>query len=148
MTDQPLKILSVMLGGQLFGIDIGHISDILPRQDDTPVPQAGRRISGLINLRGHIVTLIHVRLCLGLSSQDTSKMNVVIEYGGELYGLLFDEVGDILDLDRVDMESVPSVLDERWHGLGQGVFRLPQGLLILLDAVKLVESARPENIFL
>lgn len=139
----PVKLLSVTLGDQLFGIDISHISDILPRQDDTPVPQAGRRISGLINLRGHIVTLIHVRHCLGLACEDQAKMNVVIEYGHELYGLLFDQVADIIDLHPGDMEPIPSVLDERWHGIGRGLFRLPQGLLILLNTDKLVEAAAP-----
>lgn len=138
------QILSLSINGQSFGLDIRAINDVLRRQDATPVPLSGAHIHGLMNLRGHIVTLIHVSSCLGLDIEDHAKMTVVIEYNKELYGLLFDSVGDIMELNSQTLEPVPSTLNPEWRHVSDGVFRLPNGLMVLLDPYKLIDSARPE----
>lgn len=139
-----MKVLTVMLGGQLFGVEIDDINDIIPASACTPVPGAGPRIAGLLNLRGHIITCILVRHCLGFSQSGENRMNVIIRRPqNELYGLLFDEVFEILELAPEQMEPIPSILDQHWQGLSRGMFRCPEGLLILLDAERLIESAAP-----
>lgn len=138
------QILSLTIGDQLFGIDIACISDVLRKQKETVVPLSGKKIAGLLNLRGHIVTLICVRTCLDMTGEPQSAMNITISNDKELYGLLFDTVGDIVEVEDSLMEPVPPVLLARWHGAAHGIYRLPQGLMILLDPVKLIESAAPE----
>lgn len=141
------QILSLTVQGHLFGIDIRDINDVLHRQTATPVPLAGHKIHGLINLRGHIVTMLHVFACLGIEGEDSARMSIVIEHNKELYGLLFDSVGDILELDSQNLEPVPPTLDDAWRHVSEGVFRLPQGLMVLLDAHKLIQSATSESPF-
>jgi purine-binding chemotaxis protein CheW len=146
MSEPLLKILTVTIGQQLFGIEAEHISSIMERTEGTEVPQAGSRIAGLINMRGRIVTMVDVRECLGMtSSNDTAKMNVSVEEGGEMYGMLFDSVDDILELPPEKMEPVPAVLDARWNGIAKGIYRLPENLLIVLDTEKLVTASWPEG---
>lgn len=143
-TDAPLRLLTVMSGTQLFGLDLAVIDAILPRGTQiAPVPLAGRKVAGLVNVRGHIVTLLDIRSCLGLAGDDLARMNVTINKGNEIYGLLFDSVGDIVDVNRADMEPVPAILDERWHGMAGGIFRQPANLLILLDVEKIIDAAQP-----
>lgn len=143
--DKTIKILTVTIGAQYFGVDISRVNAILSRQECTVVPQAGERIAGLINVRGHIVALIDVRLCLGMNSTDNAQMSVMIERGAELYGLLFDTVGEIIDVNPSDMEPIPAILEERWQGMATGIFRRPDSLLIMLDDEKLIESSRPSR---
>jgi purine-binding chemotaxis protein CheW len=142
-----VQVLSVTLGGQMFGIEIDAITDIIPHIPDTPVPQAGPNISGLMNLRGHIVTCINVRHCLGFTDKDdgngnsADRMDIVVRHGAELYGLRFETAQDIRTLDLTAREAVPSILAERWRGLSKGLFRQNDGLLILLDADLIIEAA-------
>ena len=140
---QPLKILGLRVGDQLFGVRIDCVSDIMLRGSETPGPWSGNKVAGVMNLRGHVVTVVN--LCNSLSMNDSghARMNIVIEYHDELYGFLCDSVTDILDLDLADMAPVPLVLEERWQGLGAGIFTLPDDLMILLDTEKLVEAAAP-----
>ncbi len=140
---QPLKILGLRVGDQLFGVRIDCVSDIMRRDNETPVPWSGKKIAGVMNLRGHVVTVISLSSSLGMNEAAQARMNIVIEYHDELYGFLCDSVTDILDLDLADMAPVPLVLEERWQGLGAGIFTLPGDLMILLDTEKLVEAARP-----
>lgn len=140
---QPLKILGLRVGDQLFGVRIDCVSDIMRRDNETPVPWSGKKIAGVMNLRGHVVTVISLSSSLGMNEAAQARMNIVIEYHDELYGFLCDSVTDILDLDLADMAPVPLVLEERWQGLGAGIFTLPGDLMILLDTEKLVEAASP-----
>lgn len=142
-TSQPLKILGLRVGGQLFGVRIDCVSDIMRRDSETYVPWSGRKIAGVMNLRGHVVTVIDLCANLGMNDSLQTRMNIVIEYHDELYGFLCDSVTDILDLDLADMAAVPLVLEERWQGLGEGIFTLPGDLMILLDTARLVEAATP-----
>lgn len=146
MTDSITKIVTVTIGGQLFGIDAQNINAIMERIEATEVPQAGNRIAGLINMRGRIVTMVDVRSCLDMSGESNiAKMNVTVDDGGEMYGLLFDTVDDILELPSERMEPVPAILDERWNGIAKGIYRLPDNLLIVLDVKKLVTASWPEG---
>lgn len=146
MSDSVIKILTATIGDQLFGIEAESVSSIMERIESTEVPQAGNRIAGLINMRGRIVTMVNVRACLDMTgNRDAAQMNVSVEDGGEMYGLLFDSVDDILELPPEQMEPVPAVLDERWNGIAKGIYRLPQNLLIVLDTKKLVTASWPEG---
>jgi purine-binding chemotaxis protein CheW len=54
------------VGGQLFGVTIQKVRDILNPDKIAFIPLAPRQVRGSINLRGHIVTVIDVRVCLGM----------------------------------------------------------------------------------
>src|SRR5690606_15769756 len=98
---------AVKIGEHLLGIDIECIEDVLHRVNATPVPRAGDKIDGVINLRGHIVTMIRVCACVGVPCDNNERMTVVVESGKELFGLLVNKVDDICVLDNEMMEPVP-----------------------------------------
>lgn len=136
-------VLSVTIGDHLFGLDIHDIKDVLRRQEATAIPLAGHKIAGLMNLRGTIVTLLHGYACLDLQQDDHATMSIVIEHHKELYGILFDTVGNILELENDVLQPVPPTLDPQWKSLSNGVFRLPEGLMVFLDSHKLIASVLP-----
>ena len=60
-------------------------------------------------------------------------MNVVIRHKGESFSLLVDEVGDVINVASDKMEPVPHTLDAHWKSVTDGVFRLEEGLFIILN---------------
>ena len=89
--------------GQLFGLPIERVQDVFKPSSITRVPLAGPEIAGVLNLRGRIVTAIHLRNRLDLAGSDaaiaeTGRMAIGIESRGELFGLLVDAVGEVLKL--------------------------------------------------
>lgn len=136
--------LTIMIGDQIFGIPILQVQDVLGAQKVTRVPLAPPAVAGSLNLRGRIVTAIDVRTCLGMPprEKDASKqeMSVVVENQNELYSLMIDRVGDVMSLDQRDYENNPSTLDPQWRGVCQGIYRLKDKLLVVLDVPRLLES--------
>jgi len=127
--------VTVMVAGQLLGLPIHRVHDVFVASDMTAVPLAPPEIVGLLNLRGRVVTAVSLRRRLGLPDSESGgkRMAVGLEHKGEFYGLLVDEVGEVLKLDPEDLQPNPVHLHQRWAGLSGGVHQLQNRLLIILD---------------
>lgn len=138
------EFVSMRLNGQLFGISVMAVQDVMRRQAIAPVPLAPAVIAGSINVRGRIVTAINMRRRLGLEDHaDPEKvMKVVVEYQGELYAFIVDAVGDVLSLPMKQFEKVPANMDPAWRALAAGVFKLEKELLVILDVARVIDEVK------
>jgi purine-binding chemotaxis protein CheW len=127
--------------GQLCGIPVGVVRDVLGEQTITRIPLAPREVAGSLNLRGRIVTAVDLRRRLGLAARDAAArpMSVVVDQGGELYSLQVDEVGEVMALPRSDLEENPPTLDPLWRGVTRGVHRLEGKLMAVLEVDRLLD---------
>ena len=104
------------------------------------MPLAPAEVAGALNLRGRIVTAIDVRTRLGISTQPETKsgMSIVVDINGELYSLIVDKVGEVMSLPNSDYERNPATLDVRWQEVSNGIYRLKDSLLVVLDVERLL----------
>jgi purine-binding chemotaxis protein CheW len=139
------EFVTFTTAGQLFGLPIGRVQDVFKPSQITRVPLAGPEIAGVLNLRGRIVTAIHLsrRLDLDSSAQaDAHKkppMAIGIECGAESFGLLVDVVGEVLKLPESELEPNPVNLDRKLARVSDGVFRLDGQLLVVLDVDRVLD---------
>lgn len=138
--------VTMFIEGQLFGIPVLTVQDVLGPQKITRIPLAPREVAGSLNLRGRIVTAIDVRLRLGLPTKggENKGMSVVVDMGGELYSLMVDQVGEVLSLPAAKFERNPPTLDMMWREFSAGIYRLEDKLLVVLDVGKLLDFTRAE----
>lgn len=138
--------VTMYIEGQLFGIPVLTVQDVLGPQRITRIPLAPREVAGSLNLRGRIVTAIDVRLRLGLrrGTDEDKGMSVVVDLGGELYSLRVDQVGEVLSLPAAKFERNPPTLDPMWREFSAGIYRLEDKLLVVLDVSKLLDFNRNE----
>jgi len=127
--------------GQMFGLPIARVQDVFKPTRMTRVPLAGPEIAGVLNLRGRIVTAIHLsnRLDLGLRADGTSPMAIGIEFGAESFGLLVDVVGEVLKLPDSEREANPINLDRKLARVCAGIFRIDGQLLVVLDVDRVLD---------
>jgi purine-binding chemotaxis protein CheW len=133
--EQLIEYVTVMIGGQLFGLPISRVQDVFMPDRLTKVPLAPPEIAGVLNLRGRIVTTIDMRRRLGLPPRSDNKpsMAVGIDLRGESYGLLIDTVGEVMRLGEATREPNPVNLDPRLARVSGGVHRLDGQLMLILD---------------
>lgn len=127
--------VTVRIADQWFCIPVDGIHDVFMPQAVTHVPLARPEVAGVLNLRGRIVTAINMRYLLDLppAEEGAKSMAVGIEKGGESYGLVIDEVGEVLSLEDTAFEKNPANLDAQWLRISKGVYRLEDTLLVVLD---------------
>ena len=143
-TDSPdgqKDFVSMVIGGYLFGIPVLKVQDVLGQQRITRIPLAPPDVAGSLNLRGRIVTAVDVRIRLSLPAREKDEiaMSIVVEDGGELYSLLVDSVGEVLRLKSSAFEVSPPTVDARWREFSDGIYRLDNKLLIVLNVARLLD---------
>ena len=123
------------VAGQLFGVEVHTVQEVLSYNEYTPVPLAPKEIVGLLNLRGRVVTALCLRRRLGIPGREAgaAEMAIGLEQSGETFALIVDGVGEVLKLGADTQEPVPINLDARWRDISLGVHRLDGRLLVILD---------------
>ena len=139
--DTVVEYVTAMIGGQLFGLPISRVQDVFMPERLTRVPLSPREIAGVLNLRGRIVTVVDMRARLGLPKNEEGKppMAVSVDLRGESYGLLIDQIGEVLRLPGNGREDNPVNLDPRLAKLAGGVHRLEGQLMVILDVDRVLE---------
>ncbi len=131
------------IGNQMFGIPVLRVQDILTPNQIAPIPLAPREVRGSINLSGRIVTVIDVRVRLGLPPRedagDGKNMSVTVEQDNDLYTLLVDVIGDVIGLSPTLYERNPGTLDPKWRDFSNVVYRLEKKLMAVLDIEQLLD---------
>lgn len=145
--DESLReFVTVTIHGQLFGIPVIQVQDVLGPQKINRIPLAPPEVAGSLNLRGRIVTAIDVRRRLGLPPYQGSEggMSVVVEQRNELYSLIIDQVGEVLSLPTADFERNPANLDPLWREVTAGIYQLDGKLMVVLDIDRLLTFGKAE----
>jgi purine-binding chemotaxis protein CheW len=76
-------------------------------------------VAGLVNCRGSLLTVVDVRRAVGLADPAAEPESIlVVEYGERVYGLLIDEVVDLLEVATGDL-----VQPTRPAGIEPGLIR-------------------------
>lgn len=145
MQEGSKDFVTIRLAGQLLGIPVLLVQDVIKHQKLTRVPLAPPWVAGVLNLRGRIVTAIDLRERLGMSARregEKAAMSVVVDFKGESYSLIIDSVGEVLNLPDSLFEKNPVTLDQRWREVSDGIYRLDDELLVVLDVRRVLDLDR------
>ena len=137
------QLATFRLDGDLYGIEVEHVQEVLRSQQLTRVPLAPTAVAGLINLRGQVVTAIELRERLGRPPrpEGTDPVVIVVRLHGEAVSMLVDSIADVVDVDAGDFEAPPDTLEGHGRELIRGAYKLRGQLLLALDVQKAVNSA-------
>jgi purine-binding chemotaxis protein CheW len=95
-----VRFLTFKLHGQVYGISMDAVLEIIRAQRIRPMPGTPSFIRGVINLRGKVVPVVDARLRLGLPPKPRNERTCIVmtQCRGEVIGLIVDEVRDVLGL--------------------------------------------------
>ena len=145
--NETLEIASFYLGDALMGIPIDQVEEINHHLDLTPVPHAPACVRGVMNLRGEVVTVIDLRTVLGLEPTVLNRQtcNVVVRSAGEQIGLLADRISDVVSTTHSAIDPPPANVVGTDGRFFQGVCKLQDSLLILLDTGQVLSTHTNEQ---
>jgi len=117
------------------GVPVQRVQEVLRAQRVTPVPLAHPDISGLLNLRGQIVTALDLRARLDLPARDAGEPSatVIVTTPDGPLALIVDALGDVVPVDDDVFEEPPETLRAKSRHLIKGAYKLDDALLLDLD---------------
>ncbi|MHB8109860.1 MAG: chemotaxis protein CheW [Syntrophorhabdaceae bacterium] len=137
-----LQLVTFKLGTEEFGVDILKVQEINKMMNITRIPNAPVFIEGVINLRGKIIPIVDLRKRLGFREQpyDKSTRIIVVELDGLVLGFIVDSVSEVLRVPENTIEPPPSMVAGIESEYIEGVGKLDDRLLILLELKKIFSS--------
>ena len=136
------ELLTFTLGSEHYGIDILKVQEIRGYEAPTRIANTPDFIRGVINLRGHIVPIVDLRLKLGIGEAryDASTVVIILNVLNRVVGMVVDGVSDVVTLPAESVKPPPefgSALDTQYI---LGLASVGEQLLILVDIERLMGS--------
>ncbi len=139
---ERLQLVSFTVGDELYAVNILSVQEINRMMPLTKVPQSIEGVEGVINLRGRIIPVLDLRVQFGLipSELDDHSRIIVVEVHGNTIGFIVDSVQQVLLIEQSVIEPTPQMTTSIDASYVDGVAKLDEELLILLNLDNLLSE--------
>ncbi len=133
--ENEIQLVAFKLGREEYGVSILQVQEIKRMTDITRVPHTPDYIRGVMNLRGSVLPVLDLKKRLGLQSNEfTDDTRIVITKIADLsVGLIVDAVSEVMSIEQSSIENAQSVVSGVAANYLDGVGKLDNRLLILLN---------------
>lgn len=136
------KMIVFQLQDEEYAVPVNQIGSIERQQPITRVPQTLPYVKGVINLRGVVIPIIDLRLRFGMKETafDANKRIIIAQMNEMEVGLIVDAANDVIDIPQELIEPAPEVIGTVNADYIEGVAKVDNRLLILLDLLKVLSA--------
>ncbi|APC48611.1 chemotaxis protein CheW [Virgibacillus halodenitrificans] len=142
MENSTRKMIVFQLDNEEYAVSVQQVGLIERITPITRVPQTVDFVKGVINLRGVVTPIIDLRIRFGLSEAgftDHSRI-IIVNMDDKEVGLIVDAANDVVDIPEETIEPAPEVIGTVDIDYIEGVAKLEERLIILLDLEKVLSA--------
>ena len=138
--------LTFKLDEEVFAIDISKVREVLEYTDVTKVPQTPEFMKGVINLRGHVVPVVDLRLKFGMpeAEKTVNTCIIIVEVNVEeetaVLGALADSVQEVHDFEHDQIEPPPKIGTRLKTDFIKGMGKRDDQFIMILDIDKVFST--------
>ena len=146
------QFLTFSLHGDVYGLDILRVREILEYTRPTTVPMMPAFVHGVINLRGNVVPVIDLAQRFGRATTEVRARTCIVitevdgEESAQAIGILVDAVNAVLDMSATQIEPPPSFGTGLRQDFIRGMARNESGFIILLDVARVLSVQEMSNL--
>jgi purine-binding chemotaxis protein CheW len=141
--DTSLSLVTFKISKELYGIDIMDVQEIIRIAEVTPIPNSPAFVDGIITLRGEIIPIVDLSKRFSLEkmtfTEDEELLRgiIVINVNDMTIGIIIDQVNRVLSINSAQIQPPPQMISGIGSEYIQGVVKLEEILLIMLNIKKL-----------
>ncbi len=143
-------LVAFRLSNQTYAMPIGSVVKIIEMVTITPIPQISSVVEGVINVRGASVPVINLRRHFGLPGVTWGLRTpiILVQISEQTFGLIVDEVIDVLGLLPEQVSRVADILPEVMseEPIIRGVAHIGGDTVLLLDIEYLLSPAHMQTL--
>lgn len=135
------RYLEFCLGGESYAVELLKVKEVTTVLEITPIPKSEKYVCGLMNLRGLVLTVIDLRMKLGIVPDSDNSQNAIIIFDLEnrLVGVKVDSIQKVLNVNSENLKPVPDE-DIQQNGHLLGVLQNEQKITMLINLNTLFTS--------
>lgn len=147
-SDNERQIVTFRLAAEQYALEIDQVREIITVPTISRIATAPSHIMGMINLRGKLVPMFNLHQCLNLpeSHLDPSSRIIVVERAGTEFGILVDQVTEVLKLQRNEMAAPPPQVMSSGSRIIRGVYRMEDRFIYLLGMEDMIQTSDIQQI--
>lgn len=140
--EEIIQVVGFRVGKELYGLNITTIREIDKMQPITKLPKALPFVEGVINLRNSIIPVIDLAKRFGLPPISPGRQTriIIARLAGQSVGLVVDQVTEVHNLEASSIEPPPPLAFDIDHRYVQGVGRIKEELIIILNLDRLLST--------
>jgi purine-binding chemotaxis protein CheW len=137
--EDTIQYLTFKLEDEVFATDIAQVREVLEYSLVTKMPRTPDYMRGVINLRGHVVPVLDLKLRFGMAMTEatvnTCVIIVEIHLADELtiIGALADSVQEVIDMDPSSIQPAPKIGTRLKTEFIKGIGKKDEKFVIILD---------------
>jgi len=133
--EKTRQFVGFRIGEELYGVGIEAIQEIDRMHSITKLPKSLPFIEGVINLRGAIIPVVDMAKRFAMPPVEVGRKTriIITRISGQTVGLIVEQVTEVVQLGEKAVEPAPAMafaLDQKYV---EGVGRIEEGLLIILN---------------
>ncbi|MDK2798820.1 MAG: purine-binding chemotaxis protein CheW [Clostridiales bacterium] len=142
------QLVIFKLENEEFGVDIMQVKEIIKPLQIVKVPNTPDFIEGIINLRGkvHPIISLRKRFKLAVTAFDDNTKIIIVNVNDTDVGFIVDEVNEIVRIDNQEIEQVPELVTGINRKYINGVGKINDRMIILLDLDQVLSLSEQEEI--
>lgn len=131
------RYLCFNLGKEEFAIPLLSVKEVIGVPETTPIPQSQNYFTGIMNLRGQVISIMDLRIKLGIKAIVSEETSVVIlDLGESFLGIMVDQVNSVQLINKDEISPKPAVDAGKSHDYIHGIYRKQDKLILLIDIAK------------
>ena len=140
-----LEILEFKLDGNVYGINVAKIKEIITYQPVTPVPNAHPSIEGIFMPRDTMITAIDLKNCLQRGKSTEGGLFIITNFNKLDIAFHVDSVVGIHRVSWKDIIKPGATVSTTEDSISTGIVKIEDRLIIILDFEKIVSDINPET---
>ena len=142
-----LEIMEFTVGGELFGINIAKIREIMKAQETKRMPNSHNFVEGIFKQRGEVITVIDLAKCLNIERSENKSHDIFILTHFNKLNFAF-RVESVVGIDRVSWEDIKKpdkVIYSGEDSVATAIAEYKDRLITILDFEKIIADISPET---
>ena len=142
-----LEIMEFTVGGELFGINIAKIREIMRAQETKRMPNSHNFVECIFKQRGEVITVIDLAKCLNIERSENKSHDIFILTHFNKLNFAF-RVESVVGIDRVSWEDIKKpdkVIYSGEDSVATAIAEYKDRLITILDFEKIIADISPET---
>ena len=138
-SSEGTPIVEFSLFPEKYAIEARYVREVLTIKQITPIPGTPDYVMGVINYRGKIISIINLKILLGLKEKGLTEMNkaLLLESGEMEFGIIVDGIIGSSNVVDEQLASPPLTISSRG---AEFLSAITDSGVIMLDAERMLNS--------
>ena len=141
-----IEIMKFTIGGNLYGINVAKVREIMISAPVKPMPMAHQAVEGIFKPRDTVLTVVDLPSYLGVASpKDPKDIFIITNFNKMFIAFRVHTVDRISRISWTDIQKPDKTVSGGTEGVATGIAQCDGELVTILDFERIVAEIAPET---